>query len=450
MKLPQKSDTRDLASSLTFIIMVLVAWALRDNIVPFLYLFDEQPSILPSVVAKIENLYMALAIVTSGAIATTVYLKMTLVHQARNLAEEMMADLLLSREQFRMLYDSSPIPYFLLDIHGVVHNPNKATLRFFGGTEAEVTQIAFFDMLFDDSGSSTSLAVLKSKADHGVAISREEVQIHTINKQRRWVQISVFAMDQHAPLAGMRLVSMVDVTEAKEMDRIKTDFVSLASHQLRTPLTAVKWNIDLLLTSNSIQVSDEVKGYLHKIYTGNERMIDLVSTLLNVSRIEMGTVPVDISEVSLRDLGNDVIDEVRKAAEDKSLELLVRLEAAGRATTDKNLIRIAIQNLLTNAIRYTPEHGSVTFSIESNAHGHRIDVADTGVGIPPEAHDKLFTKMFRADNARKMEAKGTGLGLYMTKAFVEQVGGTIEYKSVFEKGTTFTILLPNTPTVRSI
>ncbi len=439
MATPQQKDYRDIISALTFIALVIFFWSVRDPVLGLLYHAELMD---PTVHGRIRWLFLFLGILTSSATAVMVYLQFALHTRAHHLAEEMMSDLIHSREQFRWLYDNSPIPYFLVDDRGLIHNPNKAALRFFGATDDQLDEVDFFDRIIMDEKMEHALPMIQSKVERGIPISREEMRINPIHGGPRWVSTSIFTVDQQAPLAHKRLVSLFDITEEKEIDRIKTDFVSLASHQLRTPLTAVKWYIDLLLTSNSIEMSETVREYLAKIYIGNQRMIDLVSTLLNVSRIEMGTVPIEIGEVRLDALTQDVLDEVAKAATEKHIVVHTQFENIQPIRSDHNLIRIAIQNLLTNALRYTPENGRVSVSATCNDNGCSLSVEDTGCGIPAEAYGKLFTKMYRAENAKRIEAKGTGLGLYMTKAFIEKLGGTIDFNSVLGEGTTFTIHVP--------
>jgi signal transduction histidine kinase len=242
------------------------------------------------------------------------------------------------------------------------------------------------------------------------------------------------------PLA---LATLVDIHEQKELERIKTEFLSLASHQLRTPLANLKWQIDFLLTRKKDELTESVRDYLEKMFRRNEDMIDLVNTLLNLSRIEMGRVKVEKEEADIVETIQGVIEELTPQAESKHMTLTSELPAQHSIHTDKRLVRIIIQNLLANAIRYTTEGGTATLSLTSHGGATMVSVADTGVGIPPEEQGKIFSKMYRATNAQKMEANGNGIGLYMCKALAEAMGGTISFESEMGKGTTFTVTLPN-------
>lgn len=363
--------------------------------------------------------------------------------EAKKMASEMTSELVLSRERFRVLYDNSPLPYFLMGPEGEISGPNKAALRFFGGDVEEVTALNLYDQLVFETPTASPLAVLKSKIDRGVPVHRMEVQVENRSGNMRWVLLSIFSSGESVELETKRLVTMVDITDEKELERAKTEFVSLASHQLRTPLTTVKWNIDLLLNSETFTVPDEAREFLNKIYIGNERMIELVGTLLNVSRIEMGTVPIYIKETNMRDLVQDVYDELEPLALEKQVALTT--DYADTSTllhTDSSMVRIIVQNLIANALRYTSKDGRVTVRTRVTPTECVVEVEDTGCGIPPEAYSKIFTKMYRAENARKVEAKGTGLGLYLSKSFAELLGGDITFTSKLNEGSTFTLTIP--------
>jgi signal transduction histidine kinase len=232
------------------------------------------------------------------------------------------------------------------------------------------------------------------------------------------------------------------VSKERESERMKTDFLLLASHQLRTPLTTIKWYIDYLLTSDSISLSSIVREYLEQIYIGNERMIELITTLLTVSRIEMGTLAPDYVVIHINEIIKDVIEELSTDIKKRNIQLKIVSEGYDALTMDRTMIRIIIHNLLTNAVKYTPVGGTVTIDSQFSTHSCTISVSDTGYGIPEEEQDKIFSKMFRASNARKVSANGTGLGLYMSKAFTEKLGGIVSFKSEEGKGSTFFITLP--------
>lgn len=237
-----------------------------------------------------------------------------------------------------------------------------------------------------------------------------------------------------------------DITKEKEVDKAKTEFVSLASHQLRTPLSAIKWYTEMLIAGDAGKLSAEQEKYLGEIYHGNQRMVELVNALLNVSRIEIGTLLVEPEPTNITLLVQNVIDEQKAQIDEKKIEVsFIPEKDIPLMQADPKLLRMVVQNLLSNAVKYTPEAGKIEISLSLNDKQEvTLKVADTGYGIPNNQQDKIFTKLFRADNAREKDTEGTGLGLYIVKSIVDNSGGQIRFESQENKGTTFYVTLPTT------
>ncbi len=233
-----------------------------------------------------------------------------------------------------------------------------------------------------------------------------------------------------------------DVTKEKEVDKAKTEFVSLASHQLRTPLTSISWNTEMLLNGEVGDVEDDQKEYLEEIYYGSKRMINLVNSLLNTSRIDLGNFVVEPEEVDVVNFTKEIVEELDQNFEERKIKLKTVYDKVGKMPLDKKLYHIMVENLLTNAIKYTEVEGSVTLELEKSRDGLLIKVSDTGYGIPEDQKTKIFSKLFRADNVKAKDTDGTGLGLYLVKSVVDYIGGKIWFDSIENEGTTFYILLP--------
>jgi PAS domain S-box-containing protein len=242
-----------------------------------------------------------------------------------------------------------------------------------------------------------------------------------------------------------------DITKEKEIDKAKTEFVSLASHQLRTPLSTVNWYSEMLLTGDVGEVTSNQKKYLEEIYSGNRRMVDLVNTLLDVSRIELGTLVVESKPTDIVKLTQSVIHEERLQIIEKKIKLLSSFEDnTPLIKADPKLLRMVIQNLLSNAIKYTPNGGKIHISLFLDEKKNvAIKMSDTGYGIPKNQQDKIFTKLFRADNVIGKDTEGTGLGLYIAKSIIEQAGGKLWFESEENKGSTFYVTLPLRKTKKS-
>ncbi|MCA9385068.1 PAS domain S-box protein [Candidatus Dojkabacteria bacterium] len=236
-----------------------------------------------------------------------------------------------------------------------------------------------------------------------------------------------------------------DTSQEREIDRMKSEFVSVASHQLKTPLTGIKWVVESLLDDKS-ELTDENKALVLEIFKSNERMIDLVNDLLNVSRIESGDKFIlDAKE-------NDIISIIKQVIKDQSAfaakeNVIITLDEdipeALVVSVDKDKILQLFNNLISNAVKYAKDEGSVKVGVD-NTHEKNIviTVQDDGIGIPRNQRKRIFEKFFRADNVYKSESEGTGLGLYISRAIAEAHGGDIWFKSNEDKGSIFYISLP--------
>lgn len=235
-----------------------------------------------------------------------------------------------------------------------------------------------------------------------------------------------------------------DVTEERQVDKAKTEFVSLASHQLKSPLTAINWYCDLLLEDKEKCFSESQNKYIKEIHASSNRMVDLVNALLNVSRLELGTFIVEPQQVDIKEITKGVITEMAPLMENNKISFSENYGEIKKIPLDPKLTRIIFQNLLSNAFKYTPNGGKVDLNISIKDKNYVISVADTGYGIPKKDQGKIFTKLFRADNIRSRDVEGTGLGLYIVKSIVENSGGKIWFSSEENKGTEFFVEIPIT------
>ncbi len=235
-----------------------------------------------------------------------------------------------------------------------------------------------------------------------------------------------------------------DVTIEKDIDKAKTEFVSLASHQLRTPLSTIGWYSEMLLSGDAGKLNKKQKEFIDEIYIGNKHMIDLVGSLLNVSRIELGTFAVEPTMSDITEISESVLNELKPIILEKKMKVKAIYEKGlEKISLDGKLIRMVFQNLLTNALKYTNEGGSIVLEIKIVKDDLLVSVSDNGYGIPQSQQGEIFTKLFRADNAKANDTSGTGLGLYIIKSIIEKSsGGKIWFESIENKGTTFYFTLP--------
>lgn len=233
--------------------------------------------------------------------------------------------------------------------------------------------------------------------------------------------------------------------ELENLDQNKSKFVSIAAHQLRTPLSAVKWAMRMMIDGDFGALNIKQRTILMKGYESNDHMIRLVNDLLNVDRIESGRFIYKLRPIQMKDLINNVLSEFTTAVSRK--KVIIKLEPSEdplpEVFVDPEKLRQVIQNLLDNAIRYTPAGGTIQIGIFLKKPGMlTISIADSGIGIPKEVQEKVFEKFFRANNARKVETDGSGLGLYIVRGIVEKHKGAVWFESEKDKGTTFFFTLP--------
>lgn len=220
-----------------------------------------------------------------------------------------------------------------------------------------------------------------------------------------------------------------DVTREIEVDRSKTEFISLASHQMRTPLSAVNWYIEMLLNGDAGELNEEQKKYLNQVYESSQRMVKLINSLLNVSRIELGSFMIERKPVDLAKVAQGVLAELQPQIAARKLKLKTAYGAVPIISADPEAIRIIFQNLLSNSVKYTPDEGEINLNIAVKDNNVLIEVANSGMPIAQKDQDKIFTKMFRGDNAKKIDPEGSGLGLYLIKSILDPAGGKIWFKS---------------------
>lgn len=239
-----------------------------------------------------------------------------------------------------------------------------------------------------------------------------------------------------------------DITKEYEVDKMKSDFISLASHQLRTPLSAIKTYAHMLLDGFMGPMTKPQIKSLKTIVSATNRMNETISTLLNITRIESGSIAVTRKTVSVNQVVEEVINEHRLAALDKNITTSIeKPKDIVKIISDGAVLKEIISNLVSNGIKYTPTGGDVTVGIKTEGNQVIISVKDTGVGIPKESRQSVFTKFFRAENVVRQETSGTGLGLYLVKGLVTELGGEVWYDSIEDKGSTFYVSLPLLPQI---
>lgn len=267
-------------------------------------------------------------------------------------------------------------------------------------------------------------------------IIRKEI---VFQKPEKNFQITVISIS-----AGQDLIILHDVTREKLIEQMKTEFVSLTAHQLRTPLSAIKWTLRMILDEDLGKITKDQRDFLQKTYLSNERMINLINDLLNVARIEEGRYLYKLSLHRLEDVVQSVVNSYIDEAKKRKITLIFKKPKikSPKLKIDVEKINLAIQNLIDNAVRYTPKGGRVTVSLKSGRKEIELRVQDSGIGIPEKQQERVFGKFFRGVNVMRMETEGSGLGLFISKNIIEAHGGKIWFESIENKGTTIYLTLP--------
>ena len=229
----------------------------------------------------------------------------------------------------------------------------------------------------------------------------------------------------------------------KALDEAKDEFISMASHQLRTPLTSVKGYVSMVLEGDAGKISGQQKQLLEQAFTSSQRMVYLIADLLNVSRLKTGKFIIESKPTYLPDVIDSEMQQLVQSAKAHNLELVFNKPASfPTLNLDETKTRQVIMNFMDNAIYYTPSGGHIHVELTATNKEIQYKVVDDGLGVPKSEQPHLFTKFFRADNARKARPDGTGLGLYMAKKVIVAQGGSLIFESQEGKGSTFGFSFP--------
>lgn len=263
---------------------------------------------------------------------------------------------------------------------------------------------------------------------------------HDVRQAQFRTRVDARGADEIATLAG---AFNQMAAELQELDTAKEDFVAVASHQLRTPATAVKANLSSVLDGYFGPLPPEQQEVLQDAYGANERQLEIIHDLLWVARAETGRLTLSKADTDLVQLLESVVAEHRAGIQERAQALEVSaLEAPVRLVADAQKLKMVLDNLLSNASKYTPGGGRIVVRLEARTDDVELIVQDTGIGIAAEDRDKLFRKFSRVEDARARDIAGTGLGLYLANEIVKLHGGAITLTSAVGQGSTFRVSLP--------
>jgi len=360
-----------------------------------------------------------------------------------NLSEDLEAEknkLQISKTNMEAIITGIGDALIATDSNGIITIVNPAAEKLFSHKSSEFVGKSIFEsiLLEDENGK------IVSKEKRPVFITFSTKTYYYVGKNKNRITVAVTSGPIILENNTIGVVDIFrDITKEKEIDRAKTEFVSLASHQLRTPATAVKWYSEMLFNKKTGKLNAKQTRYLSAVYHGNERMVKLIDNLLKVSRIELGKMLIQKEAVNIKKVVEDIVKEQTSEIEKKGHKLIIKnLQKVKEITTDSTLLRAILQNFVSNAIKYTPNKGEIIFTVEKEDSKVIFSVKDNGIGIPKEEQKRIFDKLFRASNSLEVDKEGNGLGLYIAKQMAINLGGKVWFESAEGKGSTFYLELP--------
>jgi PAS domain S-box-containing protein len=356
------------------------------------------------------------------------------ITERKRMEEELKA----SEERYRDLFENANDGIYILDRAGRIVSFNRKAEEITGYTVEEVRGQSY--TLLVSSGperKKARRAFLKNMRGQP-----DKTELTIIRKDGREVilELSTRPIWQGGQIVGIQGIAR-DITERKELERLKSDFISTVSHELRTPLTSIKGYVDLVLAGDVGPLTPEQKEFLTIVSQNTTRLTELINDLLEIERLESGRIEFEFDELDLAEVLENVARSLHVNAEQKGLEFLTEIPSGLKVRGDRDRLTQVFLNLLSNAIKYTPA-GTVELRAHQEDDAVVVEVRDTGIGLSESDLQKLFQKFFRSDNPYVRKVGGTGLGLSIAKAIVERHGGTITVTSQLGQGSTFTVRLP--------
>jgi PAS domain S-box-containing protein len=348
-----------------------------------------------------------------------------------------------AQEQLEHFFTMSGDLLCIANFDGYFARVNASWTRLLGYSATELLSRPYIEFVHHEDREAT--VVVAANLQRGEPLSAFENRFRCKDGSYKWLQWTA------TPRLDEQLIYAVahDTTDRKQLEhqtletlKMRNDFVSFVTHQLRTPLSGIKWMLEL---SNDTPEGAEKASYIEDARESADRLIGLVNDLLDASRLESGKLQLSLEPVDIREVTDAVLADVATLVREKHHSLDVQAETdVPVAMLDRQLMRQVILNLTSNAIKYTPPDGRIEIRVGTRGRSLYWSIRDSGIGISSEAQKRLFEKFFRADNAHTVDTEGTGLGLYLVRLIVDRLGGAIACESAEGRGTLFHFTLPMT------
>lgn len=374
-------------------------------------------------------------------------IKEALEHEtaAKTLIAKQALDIALARKRDEALLASLADAVIGFDAQGRIVSLNPAGEGLLGLTQADVRGKRLRDLvdLRCEDDPSFRLGSYMDTALNGNAVPLPENTYIVKEKGARVFLTGTVLplLDDDKKVSGI-VMTLSDVTYTREVDQMKTSFLSVAAHQLRTPLSTIRWYLELLNDPSEGKLRKNQKMFAENAYLSLRKMVGLVNRLLAVTRLEAGRVPFKPEPTDLKALTQEILESLRHRTEEHALVVRAAIPDLDAVQLDPTLAREVFRNLIENAIRYTPDGGNISISAKDEGKMLSWTIADTGIGIPKTQQAKIFEKFFRAGNAIEHSSEGSGLGLYLARFIVNAWGGEIGFSSEEGKGTEFRVTVP--------
>lgn len=333
-----------------------------------------------------------------------------------------------------------------IDAKGIIITSNQMVKHIWGYQQKELVGQPLSLLLHEKSQPlyQENLAAAFRPASGAIALLDRRVELEGVRKDGRSFPLELHLTETQIGNRLLFTIAVRDITERRELDRLRDEFIATVSHELRTPLAAIMGYTETLLGERPGPLTPIQHRFLDYSYKSSQRLLKLVEELLTVSRIQRGKLELERQPFVPSQAVQDVLDMMNSLAQQKAVTLTVQDEwpADLQIVGDQNRLEQVLTNLLGNAIKFTPEAGQVTLRSQRTDQAWQIEVTDTGIGIPAAEIPKLFHRFQRASNATAEQIQGTGLGLYVCKAIVEAHSGQIELQSEVGQGATFTVTIP--------
>ena len=308
--------------------------------------------------------------------------------------------------------------------------------------EREIDFNEFIDLIYADDRKYV-LGVINASYESGKPFEFEHRILVPTGEMRTLRGVGKTIVDDQGKPIRMYGTSQ-DITQSKQLDRAKDEFISLVSHQLRTPLSVIRMHGGMLEDGVAGPLDPKQEAHIHTMTAASMRMIKLVDDILRISRLSLNRIKINASPTDPQELIAQIVQEFAELAAEKDVAIeLVADKKLGLVPVDTALFGEISRNLIDNAIRYSRQSdGKVKVHFSKKAHGYELEVSDNGIGIARSEHGSVFERFYRAQNATSVVSDGNGLGLYIVKLFVEATGGTVNLISEVGEGTTVRVTFP--------